>query len=121
MIRAALSLILVGVIFSPSVVTACGDKYFVPSRGTVLHGRLVDRAAAKILIYAAPGSPLEVTLTALSVESRLRRAGYQPTYVTSSSSFSNALSNGAWDVVVVDLADGPVSYTHLTLPTTERV
>jgi hypothetical protein len=106
MIRAALSLILFGVIFSPSVLTACGDKYFVPSRGMVLQGRLVDRAAAKILIYAVPGSTLEITLTALAVESRLRRAGYQPTYVTSSSSFSNALANGAWDVVVVDLAEG---------------
>ncbi len=106
MMRAALSVIVIAAICSPGSLLACGDKYFVPSRGMVLQGRLVDRSAAKLLIYAAPGSPLGATLTALSVDAKLRRSGYQPTYVTSPSSFDNALRNGAWDVVVVDLADG---------------
>lgn len=99
--------VLVCAVCSPGAsLLACGDKYFVPSRGTSFQGRLVDRAAARILIYAAPGSPLDATLTALSLEDKLRRAGYQPVYATSASSFDSELRRGEWDVIVVDLAEG---------------
>lgn len=84
---------------------ACGDKFLVPSRG-VRFQRMVDRESASVLLYAHPGSALSETFRTLAVEAKLRSVGYRPTLVTSVTELEGALRAGAWDVVVVDLADG---------------
>jgi hypothetical protein len=95
------------VMLSPADITACGDKFIVPSRG-MRFGPPVNRESARILLYATPGSALSATLASLSVELTLRKAGYRPTSVNSAAQFEAALSEGGWDVIVVDLADGPI-------------
>ena len=86
---------------------ACGDKFLVPSRGVRFQPRPADRAAAQVLVYARPGSALSDTLVRLSVGARLRAAGYRPTFVTSEAGLGDLLGRAPWDVVVVDLDDGP--------------
>ncbi len=92
---------------------ACGDKFLVPSRGMRSYERPVDRESAAILLYASPGSALSAKLTGLSVEATLRKAGYRPTSVASAAAFERALRTGGWDVLVVDLADGPYIASQL--------
>jgi hypothetical protein len=95
------------VMLSPADMLACGDKFLVPSRG-MRFGPPVNRESARILLYATPGSALSATLASLSVELTLRKAGYRPTSVNSAAEFQAALKAGGWDVIVVDLADGPL-------------
>jgi hypothetical protein len=92
---------------SPVEMLACGDKFFVPSRGMQYQRRVIDREAATILLYASPGSLLNATFAKLSIAATLRKAGYQPTVMSSATEFQSALRTGRWDVIVVDLADVP--------------
>ena len=103
------------VMLSPADMLACGDKFLVPSRG-MRFGPPVNRESARILLFATPGSALSVTLASLSVELTLRQAGYRPTSVNSAAAFQTALSVGGWDVIVVDLADGPLMVSLSRLP-----
>jgi hypothetical protein len=86
---------------------ACGDKFVVPGRRARFSDQLVVRRSAAVLFYVRPGSALDGTLQRASVEARLRKAGYRPTLVTSEPGLGRALRGGAWDVVVVELTDGP--------------
>jgi hypothetical protein len=89
----------------PADLPACGDKFLVPGRGARFRNRVVDRESATVLLYARPGSALARALGTLSVEARLRAAGYRPTVARSREELESALRGGGWDVVVVDLAD----------------
>jgi len=100
------------VMVSPADMLACGDKFLVPSRG-MRFSPPVNRESARILLYATPGSALSATLASLSVELTLRKAGYRPTSVNSAAQFEATLSAGGWDVIVVDLADGPLMVRRL--------
>jgi len=100
----ALLSLLVGL---PVEMLACGDKFFVPSRGMQYQRRVIDREAATILLYARPGSVLNATFAKVAIQATLRKAGYQPTMMSSATEFQNALRTGSWDVIVVDLADVP--------------
>jgi hypothetical protein len=105
----------------PSDVLACGDKFFVPGRGARFRAPAVNRDAAAVLLYAPPGSGLNRTVQAQTVEASLRTAGYRPTLVTSETGFDSALRGRAWDVLVVDLADGPTIVRKLTATTAPDV
>jgi hypothetical protein len=84
-------------------VQACGDKFLVPTRGTRFQ-RPPEPAA--ILVYANSAAvPASVSNAAL--DSMLRKAGYRPTSVSNVADFDKALVQGKWDLVLVDLADGP--------------
>jgi DNA-binding NtrC family response regulator len=115
------------VIALPGDLPACGDKFLVPSRGARFRFRVVDRESATVLLYARPGSALAETLRTLSVEARLRTAGYRPTLVGSREEFASACRRGGWDVVVVDLADASdvdrlsTSWAPLVLPVAQGV
>jgi CheY-like chemotaxis protein len=100
----ALALLLSG-IGTAGVVLACGDKFLLPSRGTRFQQAPPDRAAAAVLLYANPASALPAALTKLSVDAALRKVGYRPTMVSSLDALERALTQGGWDVIVVDLAD----------------
>ena len=100
------------VMVSPADMLACGDKFLVPSRG-MRFGPPVNRESARILLYATPGSALSAALASLSVELTLRKVGYRPTSVNSAAQLKAALSAGAWDVIVVDVADGPLMVSRL--------
>jgi hypothetical protein len=102
----AASLVIYSGIATSGVLLACGDKFLLPSRGTRFQQAPVDRISASILLYANPASPLPAALTKLSVDAALRKVGYRPTFVSSLDALERALSGGAWDVIVVDLADG---------------
>lgn len=95
---------------------ACGDKFLVPGRGVRFRDRPVNRDAAAVLLYAPPGSGLNGTAQAQTVEASLRKGGYRPTLVTSEADLDTALHGRAWDVLVLDLADGPAIVRKL--PTT---
>ena len=88
-------------------VSACGDKFLVIARGTRFQRASVARVSASILLYANPTSNMPKALANVPVESVLRKAGYQPTTVMSKSEFESALGRGGWDLIVLDLAEGP--------------
>lgn len=105
--RAAIVSLLALVAAAPSDMLACGDKFLVPSRGIRFQGPPLDRESATILLYASADSALGAALKTLSVEEALRKAGYRPTTVASASDFDATLRMARWDVLVIDLADGP--------------
>jgi CheY-like chemotaxis protein len=98
---------------SSGAVLACGDKFLMPSRGSRFQQAPMERMPASILFYANPASPLPAALTRLSVDAALRRVGYRPTVVASLDALERALTQGGWDVIVVDLADGVPVREHI--------
>jgi hypothetical protein len=84
---------------------ACGDKYLNIGLGTHYHRSAAERSAAKVLMYANPGSELSRLLAALSVETAMNKDGYRPVIAASASEFDTALKSRAWDVIVVDGRD----------------
>jgi hypothetical protein len=105
-------LILAGALIAAGLVTsadlsACGDKFLIVSRGTRFQRASVARISASILVYANPSTNMTKALANVPVESVLRKAGYKPTVVTSNNEFESALNRGGWDLVVLDLAEGP--------------
>lgn len=105
--RVSVVVVLAFVVTFADEILACGDKFLVPSRGMRFQAQPIDRESATVLLYAQAGSALGSTLTALSVEATLRKAGYRPTSVTTEAELARALGAGGWDVVILDLADGP--------------
>jgi hypothetical protein len=73
----------------------------------------VNREAAAILVYLAPGAGSEQTVRILAFEARLRAAGYQPTLSTTHDEFEAVVGNGRWDVVVIDLGGAPALAARL--------
>ena len=86
----------------PAALLACGDKFLVPGRGVRFKPR-VNREAAAILLYAAPGTASEPALRTLAVEGRLRAAGYRPTLITTPEDLEAVLASGRWDVLIIGL------------------
>jgi hypothetical protein len=83
---------------------ACGDKFLVVSRGTRFD-HPAARLAARILIYAKPGTGMATSLGNGPVEATLSKAGYLPTTVTSPQALERELATGEWALVLADLAD----------------
>lgn len=112
---------------------ACGDKYLNLGVGTHYHRSTAERRAAAILVYANPGTELSRLLTALSIETAMRKAGYQPAIASSSADLDAALHTRPWDVIVVDGHDtqsvvqrlqktaGPHVVPVLTRPTKDEL
>ena len=92
---------------------ACGDKFLVVSRGTRFERAAAVRRPAAILVYVNPASAMPKALANLSVDATLQKAGYRPTSVASTAAFERALSQGGWDLVVVDVTDGPTVSNRL--------
>jgi len=90
----------------PDAAQGCGDKFLVPGRGVRFPSR-VEREAAAVLLYAPSGSLLSQAMMSLSLEARLRTAGYRPIIVASDSDFDRLVRSRGWDVVVVDLGNVP--------------
>jgi hypothetical protein len=88
--------------------TACGDKFLVPIRGTLFEQAPMRRQSAAVLLYANPASPLFRAIANLSIETALRKVGYQPTLVATSGELAAALDRGPWDLVILDVADVPL-------------
>ena len=84
---------------------ACGNKFFVPSRGTRFSKVPIVREAANILVYAPPNSALSKALGDIPVATILTEVGYKPTTVSGVNEFDSALRRGGWDLVLADLAD----------------
>ena len=97
----------------PDTAQGCGDKFLVPGRGVRFPSR-ANREAAAVLLYAPSGSTLSAAVTSLSLEVRLRGAGYRPLFITNETTFDSLLRSGAWDVVVVDLGNAPSVQRRLT-------
>jgi hypothetical protein len=87
---------------------ACGDKFLVPSRGLRFELTPASRQRAAVLVYVNPASSLPGLFARLSVDPALRKAGYRPTVVESADELERTLRHDAWDVVLLDLADGPL-------------
>ena len=100
---AAALLLLAGTSVSQPLL-ACGEKFLMGSRGTRFH-RPALRQSAAILVYANPVLNLTRALADVPYEATLRKAGYEPTVVSSADAFDSALGRGGWDLVVVDVAD----------------
>jgi len=101
---AASLLVLVGVSANRDLF-ACGDKFLVVSRGSRFQRAPALRQSAAILVYANPASQLPKALSNVRVDATLRKAGYRPTSVTSAREFDQALRQGGWDLVLVDVTD----------------
>jgi len=84
---------------------ACGDRFLVPSRGLRFELRPATRQQAAVLFYVNPASDLGTLFTKLSVDPAVRKAGYRPTLVTNTGELTRALTETAWDVVLIDLGD----------------
>jgi CheY-like chemotaxis protein len=102
---------------------ACGDKFLAISRGTRYQRAALPRSSASILVYATPASSLTRALGTASIEETLRSAGYRLTVVTTAAEFDRVLRQGAWDLVLTDLAEGravrsrlPVKPAPIVLP-----
>jgi hypothetical protein len=102
---AAVALLLVAGSLLTGDLLACGDKFLVVSRATRFQRASVPRQPAAILVYANPASNLPAALANVPVEATLRKAGYRPTSVASADEFDRALSQGGWDLVLVDVAE----------------
>lgn len=89
-------------------VLACGEKFLVPGRSSVFQRTPADRGLSNVLVFASAGSELARTLDQLKVEASIRKAGYRPTVVTSVDALDKAADAQGWDVIMIDLADGPV-------------
>ena len=86
---------------------ACGDKWLVPTRGLRYELTPAARERAALLVYVNPSSAMPALLTKLSVDPALRKAGYRPVSVATAADFDRTLRQGRWDVVLIDLVDGP--------------
>jgi hypothetical protein len=53
-------------------------------------------------------------LAGVSVDDTLRKAGYQPTTVSSPADFESALTRGGWDLVILGLNDASVVAKRLS-------
>jgi hypothetical protein len=84
---------------------ACGDKFLNVGLGTHYHRSQSERKRSAVLMYVSPGTELSRMMTALTVEAGMKKAGYQPTIVSTSASLETALRAQAWDVVIVDGRD----------------
>ena len=84
---------------------ACGDKFLVTSRGSRFQRAAIARQPASILIYTNPASELPKVLAGIPVDATLTKAGYRPTTAATSDELERALSRGAWDLVLVGMAD----------------
>ena len=100
-------LFLIG-ITSTNLLLACGDKFLTSSRGTRYQKAPIKREPHAILIWAIPDSELAKALTDVRVDETLRKVGYQPTTVATAAEFDSALNRGAWDLVIVGIADAQV-------------
>ncbi len=96
--------------------SACGAKFLVPSRGTHFQRAPVPRQSAAILVYANPASPFPEAFRRLALDATLIKAGYAPTAVHTAAEFEDALGHGGWDLVIVDLSDGPAVSSRLKGP-----
>ena len=85
---------------------ACGDKFLVPTRGTRFQRPPDMRDPAAILVFAN-SVIVPASVANAAIEAMLRKAGYRPISVDSAADFDKALGQGKWDLVLVDLADGP--------------
>jgi hypothetical protein len=83
---------------------SCGDKFFVPIRGTRSQRPGLPRQSAAILIYDS-GSELHKGLKGGSAFEILKKAGFQPTSAGTRSDFDRELNRGGWDAVLVSLED----------------
>lgn len=90
------------------VLQACGDKFLVPSRGMRFELTPAARQEATVLVFARPASSLADIFERLSIERALQHAGYRPTIVANSGEFARGLQQGSWDVVLIDVTDGPL-------------
>ena len=100
----AAALLLLAATGASQPLQACGEKFLMGSRGTRFH-RPALRQSAAILVYANPVLNLTRALADVPYEATLRKAGYEPTVVSSADAFDSALGRGGWDLVVVDVAD----------------
>jgi hypothetical protein len=83
--------------------SACGDKFLVPSRGMRFELTPAVRQRATVLLYVPAGSSLEGTISRLDVEAALRRAGYRPVIAGDPSELDRLLHEKAWDLVLLEL------------------
>jgi hypothetical protein len=91
-----------------TAVLACGDKFLVPTRGMRFDLPSGARQEATVLVFARPASSLADIFERLSIERALRNAGYRPAIVASSAEFAGMLQQRSWDVVLIDVTDGPL-------------
>jgi hypothetical protein len=91
---------------------ACGDKYVVPVRGTLLQRAPLDRRAG-ILVYTARPD-LSRLLRNLDVVKALEKVGYRPHEVRTPADLTLALATGTWDVVLVSGADAADAHARLS-------
>src|SRR5262245_35997417 len=102
---AACLMLMIGFASTTNLILACGDKFLISSRGTRYQKAPIKREPNAILIWANPDSELAKGLADARVDETLRQVGYRPTTVASTAELDSALNRGAWDLVIVSIAD----------------
>lgn len=101
----AAALVTVSVTNGTSALIACGDKFLVPARSTRYSTPPPKREPASLLLHAPPTSAMSRMMTRLALAKTLQKAGYLVTETVTEPQLANALSQGRWDLVLVDLSD----------------
>ena len=83
----AAAVLLLGAVGVTEPLLACGEKFLMRNRGTRFQRAAPARAPASILVYANPALNLPKALANVPFDATLRKAGYQPTTVTSQAEF----------------------------------
>lgn len=115
LIASVLASMLAMVLATTSAVFACGDKFFVPSRGARFRPR-VDRSTVAVLVYAPTGSRLVDGAGSVVAGDALQAAGYGPVVVTTRPSLAAMVTGRRWDVLILDVR----SDADLVLETSSR-
>jgi hypothetical protein len=102
--RGAVIGLLIGAAVAGGDLSACGDKFLVPSRVSRYERAPMPRSPAAILIYANPTSR-QVAAAGSAMEPVLRKVGYEPSTVDTPGEFASALRRREWDLVILGLAD----------------
>ena len=111
-LKTAVCLVTAVLVASPPL-SACGDKFLVPNRGTRLQRAPLERHAA-ILVYSRTPGGLSRSLADADVTRALQKVGYKPTAVTTPAEFARALTGGGWEVVLVNGADAAAARAELS-------
>jgi len=98
---------------------ACGDKFLVGTRGTLIYRSAVGASAAAVLIYGRSGSAIASLVVNQDPVDVLRKEGYRASVASGADVLRRDLAQEPWDLVLADVADAPtvpVDATHATAP-----
>ena len=94
-------------LFTTNHIEACGDKFLLLGRSLKYRQTIAAAHPARVLLYTTAGSSAGQTDSNRQFAALLTLAGHTVKVADSPQSLSRALDSGRFDLIVVELADGP--------------